>query len=30
MAQFRETDEGRMHRGHDLWLASLKLVSEGS
>ena len=30
MAQFREADEGRMHRGHDLWLASLKLVSEGS
>jgi len=26
---FRETDEGAMHRGHDLWLATLKWVSEG-
>ena len=25
----RETDEGLMHRGHDLWLATLKWVSEG-
>jgi len=25
----RETDEGMMHRGHDLWLATLKWVSEG-
>jgi uncharacterized protein YndB with AHSA1/START domain len=25
----READEGRMHRGHDLWLATLKWVSEG-
>ena len=24
-----ETDEGLMHRGHDLWLATLKWVSEG-
>ncbi len=24
----RETDEGLMHRGHDLWLATLKWVSE--
>ena len=30
VAQFREADEGRMHRGHDLWLAALKWVSEGS
>ena len=29
VAQFREADEGRMHRGHDLWLATLKWVSEG-
>ena len=27
--RFREADEGRMHRGHDLWLATLKWVSEG-
>jgi hypothetical protein len=27
-AHFRETDEGAMHRGHDLWLATLKWVSE--
>ena len=26
----RETDEGLMHRGHDLWLATLKWVSEGN
>jgi Polyketide cyclase / dehydrase and lipid transport len=25
----RETDQGLMHRGHDLWLASLKWISEG-
>src|ERR1700730_12519267 len=25
----RETDENLMHRGHDLWLATLKWVSEG-
>jgi Polyketide cyclase / dehydrase and lipid transport len=25
----RETNEGLMHRGHDLWLATLKWVSEG-
>jgi polyketide cyclase/dehydrase/lipid transport protein len=25
----RETDEGLMHRGHDLWLATLKYVAEG-
>jgi uncharacterized protein YndB with AHSA1/START domain len=24
----RKTDEGMMHRGHDLWLASLKSISE--
>jgi uncharacterized protein YndB with AHSA1/START domain len=24
----RETDEGLMHRGHDLWLATLKWISE--
>ena len=28
-AAFREADEGRMHRGHALWLATLKWVSEG-
>jgi Polyketide cyclase / dehydrase and lipid transport len=28
-AHLRETDEGAMHRGHDLWLATLKWVSEG-
>jgi hypothetical protein len=27
-AHFREVDEGAMHRGHDLWLATLKWVSE--
>jgi uncharacterized protein YndB with AHSA1/START domain len=26
--KLRETDEGLMHRGHDLWLATLKWVSE--
>jgi len=26
--RLRQTDEGLMHRGHDLWLASLKWVSE--
>ena len=25
----RETDQSLMHRGHDLWLATLKWVSEG-
>ena len=25
----RETDESLMHRGHDLWLATLKWMSEG-
>jgi hypothetical protein len=29
VAQFRKADEGRMHRGHDLWLATLKWMSEG-
>jgi len=24
----RETDEGLMHRGHDLWLAALRWVAE--
>jgi hypothetical protein len=28
-AHLRVTDEGLMHRGHDLWLATLKWVSEG-
>ena len=28
-AHLRETDEEAMHRGHDLWLATLKWVSEG-
>jgi hypothetical protein len=28
-AHLRETDEALMHRGHDLWLATLKWVSEG-
>jgi hypothetical protein len=28
-AAFREADEGRMHRGHAFWLATLKWVSEG-
>jgi uncharacterized protein YndB with AHSA1/START domain len=28
-AHLRATDEGLMHRGHDLWLAGLKWVSEG-
>jgi len=28
-AAFREADEGRMHRGHALWLATLEWVSEG-
>jgi uncharacterized protein YndB with AHSA1/START domain len=26
--RLRETDEGAMHRGHDLWLATLKWISE--
>jgi hypothetical protein len=29
-AHLRETDESLMHRGHDLWLAALKWMSEGS
>ena len=28
-AHLRDTDESLMHRGHDLWLATLKWVSEG-
>ncbi len=28
-AQLRETDESLMHRGHDLWLATLKWMAEG-
>jgi hypothetical protein len=28
-AAFREADQGRMHRGHALWLATLEWVSEG-
>ena len=28
-AHLREIDEGLMHRGHDLWLATLKWVAEG-
>jgi hypothetical protein len=28
-AHLRETDESLMHRGHDLWLATLRWVSEG-
>lgn len=28
-AHLRATDESLMHRGHDLWLAALKWVSEG-
>jgi hypothetical protein len=28
-AHLRETDESLMHRGHDLWLATLKWMSEG-
>lgn len=28
-AAFRAADEARMHRGHALWLATLKWVSEG-
>jgi hypothetical protein len=27
---FRQTDESAMHRGHDLWLATLKWVSESN
>jgi uncharacterized protein YndB with AHSA1/START domain len=27
--KLRKTDEGQMHRGHDLWLAGLKWISEG-
>jgi hypothetical protein len=29
-AAFRQADEGRMHRGHEMWLATLKWVSEGN
>ncbi|MET0282719.1 MAG: SRPBCC family protein [Steroidobacteraceae bacterium] len=28
-SEIRQADEGVMHRGHDLWLATLKWVSEG-
>ena len=28
-AAFREADESRMHRGHEMWLATLKWVVEG-
>ncbi len=28
-AEIRQADEGVMHRGHELWLATLKWVSEG-
>jgi len=28
-AAFRKADEGRMHRGHEMWLATLKWVAEG-
>jgi Polyketide cyclase / dehydrase and lipid transport len=28
--RFRQTDESAMHRGHDLWLAALKWVSESN
>jgi uncharacterized protein YndB with AHSA1/START domain len=28
-AAFRQADEGRMHRGHEMWLATLKWMSEG-
>ena len=28
-AAFREADQGRMHRGHAVWLATLTWVSEG-
>jgi len=28
-AHLRETDESLMHRGHDLWLATLKCMAEG-
>ena len=27
-AHLRETDESLMHRGHDLWLATLKWIAE--
>jgi len=27
-ANMRKTDEAGMHRGHDLWLATLKWASE--
>ena len=29
-AHLRQTDEELMHRGHDLWLATLKWVAEGN
>jgi hypothetical protein len=29
-AHLRETDQSLMHRGHDLWLATLKWMSENS
>jgi hypothetical protein len=28
-AHLRESDESLMHRGHDLWLATLKWMAEG-
>jgi site-specific DNA recombinase len=28
LSTLRQTDEGLMHRGHDLWLATLRWVSE--
>ena len=28
-AAFRKADETRMHRGHQMWLATLKWVAEG-
>ena len=28
-AALRKADEGRMHRGHEMWLATLKWVAEG-
>ena len=27
-AHLRDTDQGLMHRGHELWLATLKWISE--
>jgi hypothetical protein len=28
VGNLRQTDEGLMHRGHDLWLATLRRVAE--